>query len=98
MAELVAAGGAGDGVDALAVDRQRQDGALALQTDPLRRALEAVGHARQDARLDNLNPKKISIFRSHIKILSLVQGDPSGCAAWFDGPRFCLFNRVVGSF
>ena len=54
MAELVAAGGAGDGVDALAVDRQRQDGALALQADPLRRSLEAVRHARQNSRLHHL--------------------------------------------
>ena len=63
VTELVAAGGAGDGVDALAVDRQRQDGALPLQADPLRRALEAVGHARQDASLDNLNRDMVSKLR-----------------------------------
>ena len=63
VTELVAAGGAGDGVDALAVDRQRQDGALPLQADPLRSALEAVGHARQDASLDNLNRDMVSKLR-----------------------------------
>ena len=63
VAELVAAGGTSDGVDALPVDRQCEDGALALQADPLRRALEAVGHARQDARLDNLSREMVSIFR-----------------------------------